>query len=76
MGNFPEPTSFNGGPRAQDDPGRADGKGDQFRCLVCGWTGRGYSERFAHKRAYPDHFVVVKGHPRFNDPPRQKSEVA
>jgi hypothetical protein len=69
--DFPEPTPWNGPPRAQDDPGRSDGRPVTYRCLDCSWHGKGLFLRAAHWTS-TQHHIVTEGDPRYE---RRRSKV-
>ena len=59
-----EPTTFNGGPRAQDNPGTSNGRPVKYRCRDCAWSGNGSIARAAHWRA-TGHTTLPGDDPRF-----------
>lgn len=62
--SIPEPTSFNGDPGPEHDPGRASGP-DAYVCLDCSWTGKGAQARANHwGKRIPHHRIVWYRDPR------------
>lgn len=67
---------YNGEPGPEHDPGRSNGQPVTYRCLTCGWRGKGSIARAEHFRRTNGHGLIVpKDDPRFNQPASQ-GEVA
>lgn len=64
MTEFPEPYPWNGPPEAKDDPGRASGRPEPYRCLDCPWHGKGLFLYVAHWTS-TKHQIVSKVDPRY-----------
>lgn len=55
--------------------GRSGGVPTQYRCLACGWRGKGAIARAEHWKRTQHPYIVPKADPRF-DQPATESEVA
>jgi hypothetical protein len=67
---------WNGAPGPEHDPGRSNGQPVVYRCLRCGWRGKGSIARAEHWRRFRGHGIIVpKEDPRFTQPATE-SEVA
>lgn len=66
---------FNGAPGPEHDPGRSNGQPTPYRCLTCGWRGKGSIARANHWQRTGHKVIVPKDDPRFSQP-QTDSEVA
>lgn len=71
--SFPEPTSFNGAPTRDDDPGSLGrGEPERWKCLDCPAGGRGYVKRAKHWYSTGQgHRIVWANDPRAKSAPRE-----
>ena len=66
---------YNGAPGPEHNPGQSNGNPVVYRCLTCGWRGKGSIARAQHWKWTQHRLIVPKDDPRFNQR-TSESEVA